>query len=449
MPISAAGIGSGLDVASLVTQLVAAERAPAENRLNLRETTTKTTLSAFGIFKSAMTGFQTAVNALKGTGNSLGKLAATSSKPELFSASTATGAVAGSFSLEVQQLARVSKIATTPYASADAVVGSGTVTLTVGTDSFDVVLTDGDNTLADLRDKINEATDNSGVSAAILNESGGARLILTSRDTGLAKTVSLSSAAEVGGASYIAASVIQPALDAEVEIDGYFYSSASNTLDEAIDGVTIKLIKAEVGTVGSLSLNLDSAASTTAVDALVKNYNALVATVSTYSRYDASTKIAGPLMGDAGVRSAMQQLRSILSSTSGTGDYTVLSQLGITTAKDGAMKLDASKLSSALQADPQGVKNLFAGTDGYSTRLSAVLDGVLGTGGRLEAGTKGLQARLDDISNRRDSLDVRMASIERRYRAQFTALDTLLGQMQTTSSYLTQQLANLPGYGSN
>lgn len=449
MAISAAGVGSGLDVASLVSQLVAAERSPAENRLNLRETTTKTTLSALGIFKSAMTSFQTAVNALKGTNNSLGKLAATSSKPELFSATTTTGAVAGSFGVEVQQLARAGKIATNPYLSADAVVGSGTVTLTVDGESFDIVLTDGDNTLADLRDKINEATDNSGVSAAILNESGGSRLILTSRETGLAKAVTLTSAAEIGGAAYITTSVIQPALDAEVEIDGYFYTSSSNTLAAAIDGVTIKLIKAEVGTVGTLGLSLDSAASTAAVDTLVKSYNALVATVATYSRYDATTKIAGPLMGDAGVRSAMQQVRSIFSSAGGSGAFTVLSQLGITTEKDGSMKLDSAKLNSALQADPQGVKNLFAGTEGYSTRLAGVLEGVLGTGGRLEAGTKGLQARLEDISNRRDSLDVRMANIERRYRAQFTALDTLLGQMQTTSSYLTQQLANLPGYGSS
>lgn len=448
MAISSAGIGSGLDVASLVQQLVAAERAPAENRLNLRETTTKTTLSALGIFKSAMTGFQTAVNALKGSNNSLGKLAATSSKPELFTATATTGAAVGSFAVEVLQLARAEKIATTPYASAAIAVGSGTVTLTVDGESFDVVLTDGDNTLADLRDKINEASDNVGVSAAILNESGGSRLILTSRDTGVTKAVTLSSAAEIGGAAYISSSVIQPALDAEVEIDGYFYSSASNTLDAAVDGVTIKVVKAEPGTVASLGLALDSAASTGAVDALVKSYNALVATVATYSRYDASTKIAGPLMGDAGVRSAMQQVRSVLSSAVGAGDYTTLSQLGITTEKDGSMKLDSAKLTSALQADPQGVKNLFAATDGYSTRLSAVLEGVLGTGGRLEASTKGLQARMDDISNRRDSLDVRMANIERRYRAQFTALDTLLGQMQTTSSYLSQQLENLPGFGS-
>lgn len=439
---SSAGV---LDVSSLVSQLVSAERAPVENRLNLRESAAKTTLSALGIFKSAMSSFQTAVNALKGSSSGLGKLAATSSTPTLFTSSAGSGAVAGSFSVEVMQLARAGKIATDTYASADAVVGSGTVTVSAGAESFDVVLADGDNTLAALRDKINAAADNSGVSATILNETGGARLVLTSRATGVANAVALSSAAESGGAAFITTSSVQTALDAEVKIDGFAYTSASNTIDKAVDGVTINLLKAEVDTVGTLTLSLDSSSSSTAVETLVKSYNALVATVAMYSKYDASTKIAGPLMGDSSVRTAMQQVRSVLGSSATGGDFTLLAQLGITTQADGSLKLDSGKLSSALQSDPDGVKALFAGTDGYATRLSTLLDGVLGSGGRLEAGTKGLQARLDDISDRRDALDLRMQAAQRRYLAQFTALDSLLGQLSSTSNYLTQQLANLPG----
>lgn len=437
--------GGVLDVASLVSQLVSADRAPVENRLNLRESTAKTTLSALGIFKSAMSGFQSAVNALKGSSSGLGKLTAVSSTPTLFTATTGTGAVAGSFGVEVIQLARAGKIATGTYGSADAIVGSGTVTVSAGAESFDVVLTDGDDTLASLRDKINTAADNTGVSATILNETGGARLVLTSRLTGVANTVSLSSAAEVGGAAFVTTSSVQTALDAEVKIDGFAYTSASNTLDKAVDGVTFNLLKAEPGTVGTLDLSLDSGSSSQAVEALVKSYNALVATVATYSKYDASTKIAGPLMGDASVRSAMQQVRSVLGGSATGGDYSLLAQLGITTQPDGALKLDSGKLSNALRADPDGVKALFAGTDGYATRLSGLLDGVLGSGGRLEAGTKGLQARLEDISDRRDALDLRMQGLQRRYMAQFTALDSLLGQLSSTSNYLTQQLGNLPG----
>jgi flagellar hook-associated protein 2 len=439
---SSAGV---LDVSSLVSQLVSADRAPVENRLNLRESTARTTLSALGIFKSAMSSFQTAVNSLKGSSSGLGKLATASSTPTLFTSSAGTGAVAGSFGVEVKQLARVGKIATDAYASADAVVGNGTVTVSAGAESFDVVLADGSNSLADLRDKINAATDNTGISATILNETGGARLVLTSRSTGVANAVSLSSAAETGGAAFITTSSVQTALDAEVEIDGFPYTSASNTIDKAVDGVTINLLKAEVGTVGTLTMSLDASSSSSAVESLVKSYNALFATVATYSKYDASTKIAGPLMGDASVRTAMQQVRSVLGSSATGGDFTLLSQLGVTTQADGSLKLDSSKLSSALQADPDGVKAMFAGTEGYATRLSTLLDGVLGSGGRIEAGTQSLQARLDDISDRRDALDLRMEAAQRRYLKQFTALDSLLGQLSSTSNYLTQQLANLPG----
>ncbi len=439
---SSAGV---LDVSSLVSQLVSAERAPVENRLNLRESTARTTLSALGIFKAAASSFQTAVNALKGSSSGLGKLTASSSTQTLFTGSASTGAVSGSFSVEVQQLARAAKISSGPYGSADTVVGSGTVTLSAGTESFDVVLTDGDNTLGALRDKINAAADNTGISATILNVTGGVQLVLTSRATGLANAVSLSSAAEVGGASFITTSPVQAALDAEVEIDGFAYTSASNTLDKAVQGVTINLLKAEVGTVGTLTLSQDAASASAAVEALVKSYNALVGVVATYGKYDASTKIAGPLMGDASVRTAMQQVRSVLGSAATGGDYSLLAQLGVTTQADGSLKLDSSKLSTAMQADPNGVKALFGGTDGYSTRLAALLDGVVGTNGRLEAGTKGIQAQLDDISDRRDALDLRMSAIQRRYMAQFTALDTLLGQLSSTSNYLAQQLANLPG----
>ena len=302
MAISSAGIGSGLDVQSLVTQLVAAERSPAESRLGRQESTTRSTLSALSIFKSTMSGLQTAVNALKGGTSALDKLTISSSKPELFTASTSTGAAAGSFGVEVLNLAAVSKINSDVYASADAVVGNGTVTISVGAESFDITLDDDGNSLADLRNKINEASDNTGVSASLLNVDGGTRLILTSRETGTANAVSLSSAAEIGGAPFINTSSLQTAVDAEIEIDGFTYISGSNTVTGAVDGVSFNLLKAEPGTVGTLNLSVDSKSSSDAVQALVKSYNTIVAVMATYGKYDTSSKTAGPLMGDASVR---------------------------------------------------------------------------------------------------------------------------------------------------
>lgn len=460
MAITSAGIGSGLDVNSLVNQLVAAERAPAANRLDRSQSRTQTTLSAIGIFKSVLSGFQSAVNALKGSGSSLGALSATSSKPELFTASAGASAAPGSYGVEVINLAQAHKLATGAYASSAAVVGNGTVTIGVGADSFTVTLDDSGNTLADLRDRINQASDNAGVSATIINEAGGSRLLLTSRETGAAESLTLSSATTPllplpplpilpQGSPFVITSEVQPALDASFRIDGFDFSSGSNSVSDAIDGVSFTLLKAEPGTLASLNIANDSAASTGAVENFVKAYNAVVATVFTYSRYDAVAKSGGPLLGDSNARSASQQLRSILGSGASGGTFTLLVELGITTQKDGTLKLDSGKLAAALATDRDGVKNLFAGSDGYATRLSTVLDGFVGSSGRIESQSKSLQTRLDDIGDQRDALDLRSAAVARRYRTQFTALDTLLGQLSTTSNFLSQQLGSLPGSSSN
>lgn len=448
MAITSSGIGSGLDVNSLVSQLVAAERSGPDGRLTTRESVTKTTISALGSVKGALAALQAAVSALETSGTGLGAMTATSSEEDLFTATATSSAVAGSFRIEVLDVATAAKIATSPYASADTVVGAGTVTLHVGpTDTFSIT-TSASDTLATLRDKINAATDNKGVSATILNESGGARLVLTSKDTGLAKAVTLTSDNGAGG-SYITTSVVDTAHDAHVQIDGFDFYSASNTISSAISGVTLNLKKAEVGTVGTLNLALDGAASSVAVGNFVKAYNTYVSTTAALTKYDAASKTGGILMGDATVRTVQLQIRSILGSeATGGSNFTVLAELGITTQADGTLKLDSSKLNAALAKDSDGVKALFGGTDGFATRLSTLFDGVLGSEGQFDAKTKSLQGRLDDLHDQRDALDLRMAAVEKRYRAQFTALDTLMGQMQTTSSYLTQQLANLPGSGS-
>jgi flagellar hook-associated protein 2 len=145
------------------------------------------------------------------------------------------------------------------------------------------------------------------------------------------------------------------------------------------------------------------------------------------------------------VRTTQQQIRSILGSSVSSGTFTVLSQIGITTQTDGTLALDSGKLNTVLASDSGGVRALLGGTGGFATKLDTLLDGVLnGDDGSLAAKSKGLQSRLDDIADQRSELNLRMAAVEKRYRAQFTALDTMMGQMQTTSSYLAQQLANLP-----
>lgn len=433
--ITSAGVGSGLDIESLVTQLVASERQPAADRISRVQTQAQTRLSAFGTFKSAMTNVQTALTALKATG-SVGKLMASSANTDLYTASAANGAATGSYDIEVLALAKAGKQASAAVASADTALGAGNVAITVGSASFTVTLSSGNDTLANLRDAINAAADNKVVTASIVNETGGARLILSGRDTGAEHEIGVSS-------SLLAFTQTQAAQDAVVEIDGYEHHSASNSVTGAVDGLTLKLIKAEPGTVAALTISQDATGSRSAVETFVKNYNTLVKTAAALTKFDAGTNTAAALTGDPTVRSMMQELRGIVGSQIEGGAYSALSQLGITAALDGTLTLDSVKFDAALTSNATAVQSLFTGENGYATRLAASVDAMLKDDGRLQAATDGLQARLDDSEKQTDALDRRMEDVEARYRRQFVALDTLIAQLQSTSDYLTTQLAAL------
>lgn len=448
MAISSAGIGSGLDVASLVSQLVAAERAPAAGRIERAQSKLNVSLSAIGMFKNALAMLQTSAQALGGTGAAFGKMKSTISAEGLFTAAASTGAVAGRYGIEVIDIARAHKVTSTAYAGgSSSVIGAGTVTMGVGGDAFTVELDDASATLADLRDAINSAPDNTGVNAVLLTEDTGTRLVLTSREEGTANAITFNSTASGGGA-LLTTSTLQGATDAQIKVEGYPYTSSSNTVTAAIDGVTLNLLKAEPGTTLDLTLTPDNASASSAVKGLVTAYNAVVDLVNKYGSYDATTKSGGPLMGESSVRVAMQQIRKVLGDSVGDGTYATLASVGVTSDKDGKLKLDSTKLDGALASNSEAISQLFSGGEGFATRLDTVLKGFVGDDGRIESQTEQLQKRLKALDDQNTALDRRMALVEARYRKQFVALDTLLGQMQSTSSYLTQQLASLPGSSS-
>ncbi len=445
MPLSSSGIGSGLDVNSLVAQLVSAERSPQANRLQATQSRINVNLSALGTFTAGLSQLQSAVEALAGSGSAVGRLGATLSREGLFTAATASGAVAGRYEVEVLSRASAHKMASQAYAGgADSVVGNGSVTVGMGAQSFQVQLVDGANTLAELRDRINAASDNPGVRASLLTEDGGTRLLLTSGQTGTAQSLSLASTAD-GGGDLLNFVDTHPATDARVRIDGFMHTDGDNTITGALDGVTLNLLAAEPGTVVDLDIRADHAAAAEAIQLLVRNYNAVVGVVKRQAGYDPASQTGGPLMGDVAVRTAMQQLRSVMGGAHGGGEVNLLAQLGITTSSDGTLTVDSTALSGALAQDPDGVRAMFSASDGMAARMSTVLDRFLGSDGRLGAQTERLRQRLESIGDQTEALDRRMAAVEARYRRQFVALDALVGQMQTTSNYLAQQLANLPG----
>lgn len=457
--ITSSGIGSGLDVAGIVQQLVAAEAQPVEVRLARQEARVQAELSAFGSVKSVLAEFRDKLAAMKNLDSFLARKAV-SGNEESYAAIVGTSAQPARYSIEVVQLAQAQKLASGAFESSEAVVGTGTLTITIGTESFSVEITEDHQTLAGIRDAINSALDNKGVAATIVNADAGSYLILSSGDAGVdhAMTVvpeggdgGLASLAYDPGNGLNALTESVAAQDALVRIDGLDVGSSGNTITGAIDGVTIDLLEAIPGETSSLTIENDEAAVRETITGFVESYNKLVDTLDKLTSYDAASKTAAPLLGDAAVRGIRDRIRREMSTAVEGLDapFATLAEVGIELQLNGKLEVKDDKLSTVLGTDFSRFGQLFAATDGYATRLHSVVDAYLDSDGVLETRTSGLNGRIEDFSDQRDALADRLVALETRLMRQFTALDTLIGQLSSTSNFLAQQLANLPGYTRN
>jgi flagellar hook-associated protein 2 len=455
--IQSLGIGSGLNIQSLVSQLVAADRAPMDSRIARQTQSVATQLSAMGALKGALSAFQSALTPLA-TGANFQAMAAASADETVFTASAAGGAVAGNYGIEVRQLAQPEQLLSKPFATgATAVVGSGTLHITVGGAGFDVAIAANANTLADVRDAINGASGNTGARATLVYGVGGAQLVLTSAQTGAANTIRVSSSGGDGGLAQLNYdgtaggnyTEAQKPQDAIAVISGVEHHSASNVLDKAIDGVTLNLKSARPNTTVGLSVSDDQATVIANVQKLVTAYNAMQGQLHSLGSYDAAAKKGGPLLGDFLLNSAEFQLtRGMTDQVAGLGAGPAsLAAIGITTNADGSMSVDSARLQAALAADSASVARMFSGSNGVATRLGTVLDSLLSSGGAIAARDANLTASQKDIGDQTARLDAQMALVQQRYLAQFNALDSLMAQLQSTSNYLTQQLANTAKIG--
>jgi flagellar hook-associated protein 2 len=452
------GLGSGLDINSLVSQLVTAEKATKQAQITRAQTGTVTTISALATLKGAMSTFNTALTPLK-TVEVFAARSATSSDQEFFSASSTNVASPGSYDVQIEAIASAHQISSTGVVGGSNVaIGTGTLTLQVGTKSFSVAVTSPNNTLAHIRDAINNAADNDNVvSASIVNASDGAHLVLSTSASGVANNISVTQSGGDGGLARFETGPVlttnyreqRPARDAEVWIAGYQHFSATNTITGVIDGVTINLLKAEPGEVHTLTVANDTAATVSRVKTFVDQFNALAKQMGSLRSYEPATKKAGPLLGDSMLRTIEGELRGKLTNpVSGvTGAYQTLASVGITTEKDGTLKLDNTKLTAAMTADFEGVSKLFGSEDGIAARLANALTPRLAADAELDVRTKRLNQKSIDLQKEQAALDARMAKVEARYRAQFNNLDSLLSKMSSTSSYLSQQLTQIANIG--
>lgn len=395
MALSSPGIGSNLDVNSIVSQLMTIERQPIK-KLALKEADYQAKLTAYGSLKGVLSSFQGSLSALS-SASSFQSTKATSSDSTILTASAVSTATPGSYSVQVTALAKSQKLASTGFTNVTDSFGSGSITIEFGTydagmDTFDlnpakaariIPIDSVHSSLSGVRDAINAA--GAGVTASIVNDgTTGNKLVLTSNDTGVANSLRISvtdddlNNTDAAGLSRIVYSPVtsatrnltqtQAAQNAAFTVDGIAISKASNTVTDAIQGVTLSLLKE--GTI-SLTVARDSTMVKSSVDKFVKAYNELNNALNDLTAYDPKTKQASLLTGDSAVRQIQSQIRNTLNApiTGSSGAYSGLAQIGVAFKKDGTLAVDSTKLQNALNSNSVDVAQLFA-TMGRTTDSS-------------------------------------------------------------------------------
>jgi len=440
--LTSMGVGSGLDVATLVNQLVAAKKAPQQNQITSQAASANTQLSALGQINAALSALQSAMASIS-DGSAFSAHNVTSSDTDVLNATATGNAVAGSYKIEVTQLASALKASSGAFTDSSTQIGTGTLTITVGGQAMNLSIDGSNGSLASIRDAINKASDNPGVSATIVNGTDGAHLVLSGTRTGAANGFTVSSSGGDGGLAALnydpaassgnGLSVINAASDALYTIDGLAANSAGNSVSTAIDGLTLNL--STLGT-STVSVADDPSKATSALTNLVNTYNSFVGIYQNLTKYDATSKVAGAMIGDATLNGINSTLSRIIG---GSANGATLSSIGISLQVDGTLKLDNDKLSAALGDGGKQVGDLFGGDNGFSAQLGAQLTQWVGDGGVLAGRTDSISQELKDLGDQQTALNARMDSLTARYQAQFTALDTLMSKLNSTSSYLQQQ----------
>lgn len=437
--ISAPGVGSGLDVGTIVDQLMAIERRPL-NRLESSKQNLQVQLSAYGTLKSSLASFQSALKDLK-TLNSFEVYKADSADETAFTATTNSSAATGFTNIQVVSLAEAHKLGSLAIADTTTLGGTGDqVTFTVNGNAFSV--DGGGMTLSQLRDAINDAVDNTGVSATIISENSGSnRLVLTATETGNANAVNLSFTGSLGTDLGLTDINTPGQLDSELLVDGlYTITRSSNTISDAISGITLNL-KSETTAAVQLNVSRDTESVTESVQAFVDAYNELQTTI------DSLSGKGNDLEADNTLRSIENQIKAVFNTPPGTinSSFSYLSEVGVSFQRDGKLSLDSGDLQKAIDSDFAGMAELFANDDqGYLLRVDALVSTFVQSDGLIGTRQDGLNTRIDTVDQRILDMEFRMELREQRLLNQFTALDTLMGELQGTSAFLTQQLASLP-----
>lgn len=462
------GLNSGLDIRSIVASLVAAEKAPKEAQLKRLESATTARFTGVGQLKGAIADLQTTLKELNKP-ELFENRTAVSSDSKLVSASASKTALSGSYKIAVERLASSSKVATAAVSGGSdyAFASGGTLTVSLGATALTPITVAANASLKDIRDAINTQLKSEGVSANIVTDASTtpptSRLALSSSKTGAGNDLTLATTgADLAVLSVPAktdppaagVSYISMAENAKFSIDGLPLESKTNSVEGSIDGVTFNLLaKTEVDKPITLTVDQDRGGVKGSIKKFVDSYNKLIGVTTSLTGVtpvgEGKAPVTGALVGDASVRALLTTVRNELVKASGDEGVRILADLGVTTQKDGTLKIDDGKLDKALSANFESVATFFTGDQGLMKRLDSKLEPYTQTGGVLQQRQDGLQSTIKSVDTQRAALNLRVEKMQARLLAQFNAMDSLVGQLSQTSDRLAQSLASLPGLVKN
>lgn len=455
MSLSVSGLVTGLDTDNIISQLMAIERRPI-TLLQQKEMDFQVKLSSYGILKSTINDFNSSVEALKDV-SAFETNKVIVSDEDILTATVSDDAISGTYNIEVKELARAEKVKSISFSSQDDAIGTGNLTIQVGSDDpIDIEITEENNTLEGIAKAINDA--DSEVSAGIIKEDdNNFYLLLSSSKTGAANTISVSATSSDGLDILENLTVNQSARDAKFTLDGIQdILRPSNTIDDVISGITLNLKEKNIGDTITVTVEKDYNAIKNKIQSFVDSYNSTVDSFSSAQSYDDETKRAGALLGDVSTNIMRNKVRSLMSNIVSDlpDDFNSLNNIGIEIDSDGRMSIDSSKLDEVLKNNIKDVQNLFTQNDeGIAIKVSSYLDSILDSSeGVFAAKENSITGSIDNIHDDIDSIGQRLVKREQNLQRQFLALETLMGEMQATSNFLTQQLdglANLSTYLSN
>lgn len=473
MAISSPGVGSGLNINSIVSQLVAVEQQPVR-LLQSKSATLQNKMSVFGQVKSDLSALQDAASALMAASTWDSKTLSSNNTSAITGTATSS-ALSSVFSVEVNSLASGQSLKTGALASGYAAPGAGTLSFQLGTwdangnfsaassSAVSVHVSAGDS-LSTIAASINAQSSTAGVSATVVTSNGSQQLLLRGTGTGAQSGFQItassgldqfgftatpavlgSGGAVVTPASYHGMTRTQEAADASLTIDGVAVTSATNTVTNAIPGVTLNLL-AKTTAPAQIGVAVDKTAIKAKIQAFQDAYNKINSDLKTYTAYNAASKTGGPLLGDATTTGLQGMLRSLIGAT-GPATSTIgrLSDLGLQIQADGSLSTNSTKLDAALQ-DPKNVKEFFSAStgnaagDGIAKRIYDFAFAALGVGGSVTAHSAGFQKSIDQNTKAIDKFNSHIADYQKQLLARYTQLDTSMAKLNSLSTFVNAQV---------